>query len=155
MIFKKDLQKPIFAILFLSFGGWLLHFRAHNISENPAFYLPFLLGILNVVVVPVLFNWKKTALLGYLLNGFSVVIGTIVMAHLSLSGLPQPITFYHIIFRTTLADVFLLLPKLFIGHMILLHYYPTGVGRLFTCDWWVRHFAYVTIIYTMGHFLWR
>ena len=155
MIFKKELRKPIFALLFLSLGGWLHHLRIHQIAENPSNFIPFLFGLINIIVTPLLFNYRKTVIIAYLINGFGVLIGIIVMAHLGLLSLPQSITFASIIFKTTLAYIFILLPKLFIGHIIFLHYFKTGLGRIFTQSWWWRHFCYLTIIYSLGHFLWR
>lgn len=155
MLIKKELKKPILALILLSLGGWIFHFRIHPISENPSYSIPFIFGIVNIIITPLLLNYKKTVVIGYLINGFGVIIGTITMAHLSISGLPQQLTFTGIIFKTTLSDIFILLPKLLIGHVILLHFYPTGMGRMFTPSWWVRHFAYLTIIYSLGHSLWR
>jgi hypothetical protein len=111
MILKKELKKPILALFLVSFGGWFLHNRIHPISfnpddpQNPANFIPFILGLLNVVIVPVLFNYKKTVIIAYLINGFSVIIGTIQMAHLSLSGLPQPLTLTNLMLNTTLANI--------------------------------------------------
>lgn len=90
MIFKKELRKPILALLFLSLGGWLLHFRIHHPSANPSNFVPFIFGLLNVLVTPFLFNSKKTVLLAYLINGLGVIVGAIAMAHFSLSTLPTP-----------------------------------------------------------------
>jgi hypothetical protein len=155
MIFKKELRKPILALLFLSLGGWLLHFRTHPISGNPSFFIPFILGLVNVIIIPLLFNQKKTVIIAYLINGLGVVIGIMIMAHFSLSALPNPLTFTSIIFKTMLADIIILFTKFFIGQMILLYFFPTGLGRMFTPSWWVRHFFYITIVYSLGHFLWR
>jgi len=93
--------------------------------------------------------------MAYLINGLGVIIGAIAMATLSLSALPDPLTFTSIIFKTTLADILILFSKLFIGQMVLLHFYHTGLGRMFTPSWWIRHFCYLSIVYTLGHFLWR
>lgn len=155
MIFKKELRKPILALVFLSLGGWLFHFRIHPVSHNPSFFIPFILGLANIIVTPLLFNQKKTVIIAYLINGLGVIIGAIGMAHFSLSVLPNPLTFTNIIFKTTLADIVILFSKLFIGQMILLYFYPAGLGRMFTPRWWVRHFFYIAIVYSLGHFLWR
>ena len=155
MVFAKELRKPILALLFLSIGGWLLHFGFHPISISKSHYVPFLYGLVNIFIVPFLFNSKKTIIIAYVINGFGVIVGTILMAHMSLSSPPDPLTLPAILFRTTLADIFLLFPKLFIGHLILLHYYPSGLGRMFTTSWWVRHFCYFTVVYSIGHFLLR
>jgi hypothetical protein len=154
-MFKKEITNPILALIFLSLGGWLLHFRIHPLSGNPSNFVPFTFGLINTVVTPFLFNYKKSVIIAYLINGLAVIVGTIVMAHFSLSHLPEPLTFTNTIFRTTLADIFILLPKLFIGQTILSFFYPAGLGRMFTTSWWVRHFFYVAIVYSLGHFLWR
>ena len=155
MIFKKEIRKPILALLFLSLGGWMLHVRIHSITANLANFVPFFLGLVDIIVTPQLFNHKKTVIIAYLFNGLGVIIGAIAMATFSLSALPAPLTFTGIIFRTLLADIFILFPKLFIGQIILSHFYPAGLGRLFTTSWWVRHLCYFSIVYLLGHLLWR
>lgn len=155
MIFKKEIRKPILALLLLSLGGWMLHFRIHPISGNPSNFVPFILGIIDIVITPLLFNYKETVIMAYLINGLGVIIGAIAMATFSLSALPDPLTFTSIIFKTTLADILILFSKLFIGQMVLLHFYHTGLGRMFTPSWWIRHFCYLSIVYSLGHFLWR
>jgi hypothetical protein len=155
MIFKKEIRKPILALLILSLGGWMLHFRIHAISDDPSNFVPFFLGLVDILITPQLFNYKKTVIIAYLLNGLGVIIGAIAMATFSLSALPDPLTFTSIIFRTILADILILFSKLFIGQIILLHFYPTGLGRFFTPSWWIRHFCYLTVVYSLGHFLWR
>ena len=69
--------------------------------------------------------------------------------------LPQPLTLTGIFFRTTLPDIFILLPKLLLGHIVLLHFFPGGLGRMFTTVWWAKHFCYFTMVYSIGHFLLR
>jgi hypothetical protein len=155
MIFKKEIEKPIFSIIFLSVSGWLIHLSRHPISDDPSNFIPFIFGILSIFIVPILLNWKRTYLIGYLINGFSVIIGAVLMAKLSISRLSVPVSFSDILFRTLLGSIFILLPKLFIGQMILHHYHPSGLGRMFTAWWWTRHFVYFTIVFTIGHRLWR
>ena len=155
MLFQRQIRRYIYALFLLSLGGWMLHFRIHPIRENPSNFLPFILGILNILVAPVMFNYKKTVVIAYCINGVGVIIGTITMVHLSLSALPHPLTVSNILFKTMIANVLILFAKLPIGHSILMHFYPSGIGRMFTPGWWVRHFCYFTVIYTLGHFLWR
>lgn len=155
MIFKREIRGPIWALLFLSLGGWMLHFRIHHVSGNPSNFVPFFFGLVGVIVTPQLFNHRKTVVIAYLLNGAGVIIGTIAMAAFSLSGLPHPLTLTGVIFRTTLADIFILLPKLLLGQMILLHFHPQGLGRMFTTGWWTKHFVYFSIAFSLGRLLWR
>ena len=153
MRLKKEIKNYILALLFLSIGGWLLHLRAHPISGNPANFIPFIFGLLNITIVPFLFNYKRTAIIAYLFNGIGVIIGIIVMVTFSLSALPNPLTVENIILKTTLANIIILFPKLFIGQMILSFYYPAGLGRMFTTGWWVRHSCYLAIVFILGHSL--
>lgn len=157
----KGITIPIAGIVVLSFGGWLLHMRAHPVSfdpanpSNPAFFVPFVAGLLSIVAVSILLGFKRTFVLGYLLNGMSVVIGTLTMAALSLAYPPSPLTFQSIFLGTMLSSILLLFPKLFLGQMVLLHYHPNGMGRLFTGFWWTRHFIYLGAIFALGHFIGR
>lgn len=158
---RKELRLPIGAIVLLSLGGWLLHMRAHPVSfdpahpSNPAFLVPCVAGILGFIATPILLNYRRTFVAGYLLNGMSVVVGAITMASLSLGDLPAPLTIREILFGTMLWSILLLLPKLFLGQIVLLHYHPNGMGRLFTPFWWTRHFIYLSAVFALGHYLWR
>lgn len=161
MIFKQKIEKNIWALIFISLGGWLLHVRVHPTSfiagepTHPVNLIPFVFGVLNIIVVPILFNFKKTVLIAYLINGFGVIIGTITMAHVSLANWPETVSLSYIFLRTTLPDIFLLVPKLFIAQVILNHYFPSGTGRFFTPFWWTKHFAYLSVVYYLGNSLWR
>ena len=155
MLFKKEIRKPILALIFISLGGWMLHFRAHPITADSDNLLPFFIGLVNIILNPLLFNHKKTVIVAYLINGIGVIVGSIAMATFSLSSLPDPTTFVTLLFKTTLADIFILFSKLFIGQAILSYFYPAGLGRLFNTSWWIRHFCYLSVIFALGHFLWR
>ena len=157
---RKEIRLPILAIMFLSLGGWLLHARIHPVSfdpanpSHPAFFIPFVAGLLGVVVAPLLLTFKRSFVIGYLINGLTVIIGTFAMASFSIARLPSPLTFLGITTGSLLADIVLLFPKLFLGQMILSYYHPNGMGRLFTAFWWTRHFIYVSVILSLGHFIW-
>lgn len=155
MTIDSKIRGQILALFLIALGGWLLHLRIHPSTSDPNNFVPLISGIISVFIVPILFTMKRTSIIAYLLNGFSVIVGTIVMAHFSLSGLPSTVTFSYLMLKTTLADIAILLSKLFIAHNILMTYYPTGVGRFFTTGWWTRHFFYAVVIYLSGHFLWR
>lgn len=154
-MFKKEIRGAILALALLSLGGWMLHFRIHPISANPSNFVPFFFGLVNVVVNPLMFDHKKTVIIAYLFNGAGVIIGAITMAAFSLYHLPDPLTFTGIIFKTTVPSIIILFPKLFIGQVILSHFHPEGLGRMFTSGWWIRHFFYLSIVFSLGHFLWR
>jgi hypothetical protein len=157
----KEIRSPILALVLISLGGCLYHARVHAVSfdaqspANPANFVPFVFGLLSVIIAPLLLNFKRTVIVGYLLNGMSVIVGTLTMATLSLSHPPSPLTFPSIFLGTMLPSILLLFPKLFLGQTVLLHFYPQGLGRMFTPAWWTKHFCYLGIVFTLGHFIWR
>ena len=158
---RKALVPPIAGIVLLSLGGWLLHLRAHPVSfdpadpSNPALLVPFVAGILSVVAAPALLAVRSTFVVGYLWNGMSVVVGTITMAALSVSSPPSTLTAGGILLGTMLPSILLLLPKLFLGQIVLREYHPNGMGRLFTAGWWARHFVYLGAVFSIGRLIWR
>jgi hypothetical protein len=160
-MFKKETRGAVIALILLSVGGWIIHGRAHPVSfdaanpSHPAFLIPFMFGILNVVVTPMLLSFARTMIVGYLINGIAVIVGTLSMGALSASHLPSPLTLPSVFMKTTLSDIILLFPKLFLGQMVLLHYHPHGMGRMFTPFWWLRHFFYLGIFFTLGYVAWR
>jgi hypothetical protein len=161
MKFVRETRLLVFTLMFMSLGGWLMHLRIHpppidpDGAHNPAFWIPFIFGLINVFVSPILLSFARTLIIGYLMNGISVVIGIILMSTLSLSGLPHPLTFASLVLNTTFPVMILLFGKLFVGQQILLHHHPKGMGRMFTVGWWARHFVYLSVIFSIGHFLWR
>jgi hypothetical protein len=159
--FVRETRLLALALLFMSLGGWLLHLRIHPPpigpagGHNPANFIPFIVGLVSVCATPILLSFARTVIIGYLINGVSVILGTILMSTLSLSGLPQPLTPVTLLLKTTFPDVVLVFGKLFVGQQILLHHHPRGMGRMFTVGWWTRHFVYLTSVFTIGHFFWR
>ena len=152
------------SLVSLALGGLLLHTRAHPVIRNPANMVPAMSGILAVIDIPALFCSRKTIAWGYVLNGFSVIIGTIMMAHFSIARWPKQATIQTILFNTTLADILLLWGKFFAGKALFdlefFGYDATTIrkGRPFrypNMGWWAVHFAGATIVYLLGHLLWR
>ena len=161
MAHGRGIKKEIAALLLLSLGGFLLHLKFHPVSfdpsapENPAHVIPFVTGILGMAAVPMLLAYQRTAITGYLINGMSVIIGSVVMVHFTLAAPPSTISLSSVLLYTTIPYIAILFPKLLIGQSILLHYYPRGRGRMFTPGWWVRHFIYLAGIYTLGYIFWE
>jgi hypothetical protein len=159
--FVRETRSLVLALLFVSLGGWLLHLRIHPLplnpstASNPANWIPFVFGLVSVLASPILLSLRRTVVLGYLINGMSVIVGIILMLSISLSHLPNPLTFVGLVLNTTFPDAILLFGKLFVGHQIFLHHHPKGMGRMFTVGWWTRHFVYLTTLFTIGHFIWR
>src|SRR4030042_1413614 len=105
----------LIGLLVLSIGGLLLHTRIHSVRTNYSNLVPAVSGVLSILVVPLLFCFRRTIAYGYVLNGFLVIIGTITMAHFSIAHWPNPATVQAVILNTTLADILILWGKFFIG----------------------------------------
>jgi hypothetical protein len=148
----------------LSIGGLLLHCRIHPVKTNYSNLVPAVSGILSVLVVPLLFCFRRSIAYGYVLNGFLVIVGTITMAHFSIAHWPNPVTVQAILLTTTLADILILWAKFFIGKTLFdLEFFgyeaakeKKGITyRYPNMGWWLVHLAAVSVVYYLGHFLWR
>ena len=107
---KKVIKTTLIAgLFFLAFGGWCLHLRIHPPAKDADNLIPFISGILSVFCLPVLFCYRKTIAWAYILNGFSVILGTVTMAHFSMVHFQGPVTMSNILLTTTLADIVVLL----------------------------------------------
>lgn len=157
---KQNLRLAlIFGLFFISLGGWLLHLRIHSPAQNPANYFPFIIGLLNIVIVPWLFLTRRTLDLGYIINGMSVIVGIILMAHFSITRLPDPLGIKNIILNTTLADIMVLLGKFAIGKTLFdLEFTQLDqdlpVRSKFTrypnLGWWIIHLIAIAAVYFIG-----
>ncbi|MBN1886158.1 MAG: hypothetical protein JW876_11640 [Candidatus Krumholzibacteriota bacterium] len=158
-----SVRRPVGAALalgLLSLGGLFLHLRLHPLPvdpadpRNPANVLPAVFGVVSAIAVPAMLFFKRTWLAGYLINGMSVVVGTITMAHLSIAH-PPPGGAGALLLRSMIPNILILFAKLPVGQSALRHWRPDGTGRMFTTAWWLRHFAYLGAAYALGFFLWR
>ena len=161
---KKNIQiLLITGLIFISLGGWLLHLRIHPPSEEGINLIPFIIGILSIIIVPLLFSFRKTVQFAYVLNGFAVIIGTITMTHFALAHLQGAISLETITLHTVFPDIVILFTKFFIGkalfdlnRMAAIDAPLSGVFfRYPNMGWWGVHFAVVSIVYAAGHFLWK
>jgi hypothetical protein len=148
----------------LSIGGLLLHCRIHPVNVNQSNFVPAVSCILAVLAVPIFFCFRRSIAYGYVLNGFLVIIGTITMAHFSFAHWPHPVTVQAVLLTTTLADILILWAKFFVGKAILdlefLGYDAAREKKGITyrypnMGWWLVHLAAVSVVYYLGHFLWR
>ena len=96
---KKDYFRLvlILAIFFLALGGWLLHLRIHPIAKDAENYIPLVAGFISVFLIPILFIFRSTISFAYLLNGMTVIIGTITMTHFSIENHPPVCTLPNLI----------------------------------------------------------
>jgi hypothetical protein len=148
----------------VSLGGFLLHTRIHPVAHNPANLIPALSGLLSVLAIPLLFSFRRTLVWGYLLNGFTAVIGTVVMAHFSIVHWPQPANLPALLLNTTLADILILWGKFLLGKALfdleMFGYDATHEKRGLSwrypnLGWWLVHLAAFGAVYAIVKTLWR
>lgn len=157
----RELRGTVFTLVLLSAGGLLMHLGwhppllpglPHGEGEN---LIPFLFGLAGIVAVPLLVCSKRTWLAGYLINGFGVIAGTVMMAYDSIASwqaMPAP---DQLLLHSNLPLILILLAKLPVGQRVLSHHKPNGAGRMFTPGWWVRHFIYLSAVFAAGELVGR
>ncbi|MBP7528879.1 MAG: hypothetical protein KA801_13185 [Syntrophorhabdaceae bacterium] len=152
------------ALVTMAAGGFLLHLRIHPFTSNTSFLINFVAGLLSIVVVPLLFCWRKTIHYGYVLNGFIVIVATITMAHFSFAHPPEELNPGNILLMTTFPDILIVWGKFFTGKVLFdleVMGYNADLekkGMTFrypNLGWWLIHFLAVAAVYYAGHALWR
>jgi len=132
-MFKRKIRAPIIALFFISLGGLLLHTRIHPVGEvswqaappSMFHYVPVLCGLVTVLVLPWLFNFRATVALAYLLNLAAVILGTVTMAYYSLArDKAIAMTWQWIVLQSTLPDILVLMAKVPLAHQILRYFRP-------------------------------
>ena len=155
----------ILAIFFLALGGWLLHLRIHPIAKDAENYIPLMAGFISVIVTPVLFIFRSTIPFAYLLNGMTVIIGTITMTHFSIENHPPVWTLQTILLGTCLPDILMLWGKFAVGKA-LFDLDPVinrpdaeiSSGRFFrfpNMGFWFVHVVTLTVVYLIGSYFWK
>jgi hypothetical protein len=164
---KKDYLRLvlILAIFFLALGGWLLHLRIHPIAKDAENYIPLVAGFISVFLIPVLFIFRSTISFAYLLNGMTVIIGTITMTHFSIENHPQVWTLQTILLGTCLPDILMLWGKFAVGKalfdldpVISRPDAPMSSGRFFrfpNMGFWFAHIVTLTVVYLIGSYFWK
>ncbi len=152
---ENSIRGELAALVLLSLGGFLFHFQIHPIPlpgapSDADNFIPFALGLAGIFISPVLLSRRGTWLAGYLVNGFSVVVGTVLMGSLMVSGWKGAPSPGDLLSDGMLPTILLAFPKLMIGQRILHHYRPGGTGRMFTPMWWARHFIYASLLFAAG-----
>jgi hypothetical protein len=127
----------LFALFLLALGGLMLHYRIHpfmvadklnpgTVHFNGTFFLANIFPFVDVVLITILFLFKKTAMYGYLLNGLIVIFGTIFMAHFSIAGFMASQTPpSQWIINSTLPDIGIAWADFFVGKAL----YDFYLGR--------------------------
>lgn len=152
------------ALMVLSIGGFLLHLRIHPFAQNSSNIVPVISCVLSIIVVPLLFSFRKTISYGYVLNGFLAIVATVTMSHFAIFHWPSPATLKAIILTTTLPDILIVWSKFLIGKSLFdletFGYDPdrARLGKTYrypNMGWWLVHLVAISIVYSLGNVLWR
>lgn len=103
----------------MALGGFLLHFRIHPPAKDAFNLIGVLFPLFNALILPFMFFHRKTVRWAYVINATSVVVGVVVMTWFSIANWQDPLTLYHLVFHSTLADSLILMGKLPLGQIIL------------------------------------
>ena len=162
---KQNIRNLLVAgLVAASLGGWLLHMRIHSPGDSPVNLIPFIAGLVSIVILPAMFFSKKTMAYAYAINGMIVIVGIITMGRVSLMRLPDQVTFAAITLGTLLADIILLLTKFLFGKALFeLEMFKsmdasTRHGRIWrypNMGWWWVHLAALSVVYAAGNILWK
>jgi len=150
---KKIKVLLIFGLFFVSLGGGMFHYNFHPYAKFAYGWVPFIVGLISVLLIPILFAFRKTLNLAYLLNGFAVIIGTITMTHFSLE------------MRALWPDILILMTKFVIGRAIFcLEIYPMDSNpkvkgwnliRYPQMGFWYVHLVAWSLVYFLSNYFWR
>ncbi len=155
---RKNVLKAtlVTALFFLAAGGWLLHFHIHPPFQESYNLVPFLSGIVSIVILPAMFWFRPTLAYAYVINGMLVILGTITMTHFSIVELGSPFGM--------LADIALLWGKFAVGKAVFdleivrddKDLQPKGrYFRYPNTGWWLVHLLAWSAVYAAGNILWK
>lgn len=153
MTVKRRLKTALVAgLFFISAGGCLLHYFVHEPAKHPYSAVPLIVAAVNFLITPWLFCARKTLHAAYLLNGFSVIIGTVTMGH------------YSIVKSPIVPDIFILWAKFAMGYAIF-YIEMFSLDASLRPGWktiryphfgfWVIHLVAFSVVYALGNLLWR
>lgn len=153
---RKTLIKAtlVAAFFFIAFGAWLLHIRIHPPLEKAVNLIPFFSGITSTLILTLLFCFRPTVFLAYLVNGMLCIIGVITMAHFALAERSSGM----------LADIVIVAAKFCLGKAIFdleslksdtSTTTPDRFWRWPNMGWWWVHFVGLSAVYAIGHLLWK
>lgn len=147
----KEKLALVLALFLIGAGGLALHYGIHPPAKGAYGYVPMAAGILSSALVPWLFLSRRTLNLGYLLNGFTVILGLVTMGHFALTR------------RPIWPDLAILSSKLMIGYVIYQRevFNPDSAPKLgFNTiryphlGFWFVHLVGFSTVYALGATLW-
>jgi hypothetical protein len=118
-------------ILFLlALVGLAAHYIIHPFIGTDyfsgTFFLASIFSFIDVALVTILFLSRKTAIYGYLFNGFIVIFGTVFMTHINIAGfMANPASPSQLILNPILLSIVITWVDFFVGKAL----YNVYLGR--------------------------
>ncbi len=153
----------LIGLVICSLIGLPVHLMVHPASKLQVFYVPVVSSQASTIIVPLLFLFRRTIHYGYVLNGMTVIIGTVTMAHYSIHHFPLPFLLTNILYKTLIIDVLILGMKFCMGKALFdLEMFGSNLNaehrgiwyRYPNMGWWWIHLVTISIVYTAGNLLW-
>jgi hypothetical protein len=154
----------LFALVFVSLGGFMVHLRVHPPTAATANLIPFIAGIIGILIVPAMFLASTTKAFAYVINGMLAIIGIITMAYFSMKHLPANLSIATLLTGTLLADILICFTVFLIGKALFeLDVFntidaPARKGRLWrypNMGWWWVHLFALSAVFALGNVLWK
>jgi len=114
-------------------------------------------------MIPILFTFRRTVSYAYVFNGFTVIIGTLVMGHDSLRNLPESLNPMSLLQNTLAPHILLLWSKFCLGKgifeldMLKSEDQAHRQGRFWrypNMGWWWVHLFALAAVYALGYYGW-
>jgi predicted ferric reductase len=118
-MFKREIRWPIWALVLMSAGGLLLHVRIHPPEATVFNWIPLVVTLFNIFILPFMFDRRRFAPAAYAINWGTVVVGTVTMAFYSIANWEGDVTVTKIFLNTTFPDILILAARLPIGEVIM------------------------------------
>jgi hypothetical protein len=154
----------LFALVFVSLGGFMIHLRIHPPNATTANLIPFIAGIIGILIVPAMFLANTTKAFAYVVNGMLAIIGIITMGYFSIKHLPANPSIAALLTGTLLADIFICFNVFLIGKSLFEFDMfnaidaPVRQGRFWrypNMGWWWVHLFALSAVFTLGNVLWK
>ncbi len=118
----------LLCVLFLlALVGLIAHYLIHPFMADGhfsgTFFLASLFSLIDTILVTILFLSRKTALYGYLFNGFIAIFGTVFMVHFNIAGyLSNPSSLMQLILNPIIISLIITWVDFFAGKSLYNYY---------------------------------
>lgn len=103
----------------ISLAGLAIHLTLHPVDKSIYYWWASPVNAFSLFVITFLYVRPSTVAWGFMLNAFTVLIGTLTMSYYSLLTLERPLTLYLVLTKSPLAGIIVLWIKVPVAYYIL------------------------------------